>query len=247
MSINTGDIYQLGEHLLACGSSTDETFVQQVVGKTSVSLVLTDPPYGVSYVESKAGLNLKLDHKAIANDHLQSEEEYSEFTANWIKPILTRLTKKNAFYIFNQDKMLFPLREGMISQGVKFSQLLIWVKNHAVVGRLDYLPQHELIIYGWYGTHKFYKSKDKSVLFYPKPSKSKLHPTMKPVGLLRQLVLNSSTINDVVYEPFAGSGSTLIACEQTKRKCIAIELDPEYCKVIIDRFQKLTGIKAKKL
>jgi DNA modification methylase len=121
------------------------------------------------------------------------------------------------------------------------------VKTQAIVGRLDYLPQHELIAYGWLGVHEFHKSKDKSVIVYPKPSKSILHPTMKPVGLLRQLILNSSKIGDTVYEPFAGSGSTLIACEQTRRKCVAVEMDPHYCEVIIRRFEKLAGIDALKL
>jgi site-specific DNA-methyltransferase (adenine-specific) len=143
--------------------------------------------------------------------------------------------------------MIFALKNSLDELNIKLAQLLIWVKNHAVVGRLDYLPQHELIAYGWYGRHSFAHSKDKSVLFYPKPSKSKLHPTMKPIGLLRKLVLNSSKINDLVYDPFLGSGSTLIACEQAKRRCYGIELSPDYCQVIIDRFEKLTGVKAVKV
>ena len=112
---------------------------------------------------------------------------------------------------------------------------------------MDYLPQHELIAYGWFGTHSFERSKDKSVLMYPKPSKSLLHPTMKPIPLLRGLILNSTKLNGIVYDPFGGSGSTLIACEQTKRTCFMVELDPEYCQTIIDQFEKLTGIKAKRL
>jgi len=112
---------------------------------------------------------------------------------------------------------------------------------------MDYLPQHEFIAYGWFGTHEFHKSKDKSILFYPKPNKSKLHPTMKPVGLLRRLILNSTKVGDAVYDPFGGSGSTLIACEQTKRRCLTIEVDPKYCQTIIDRFNKLTGKEVKRL
>jgi len=135
----------------------------------------------------------------------------------------------------------------MRQAGVRFTQILIWIKNHAVIGRMDYLPQHEFIAYGWFGTHKFHKSKDKSILFYPKPNKSKLHPTMKPVGLLRRLILNSTKVGDAVYDPFGGSGSTLIACEQTKRRCLTIEVDPKYCQTIIDRFNKLTGKEVKRL
>jgi DNA modification methylase len=157
-------------------------------------------------------------------------------------PVLPR-----SFYIFNSDKMLFALRDGMKDSEVKFTQLLIWIKNNVVVGRMNYLPQHELIAYGWYGSHEFYKAKDKSIIYYPKPNKSPLHPTMKPVGLLRNLILNSSKIGDYVYDPFGGSGSTLIACEQTKRKCLMVELDPDYCQVIIDRFKKVSGVKAERI
>lgn len=142
--------------------------------------------------------------------------------------------------------MVFALRNAMNELGVKFGQLLIWVKTHAVVGRLDYAPQHELIVYGWYGTHEFVKSKDKSVLVCPKPNQSKMHPTTKPLDLIRRLVLNSTRVGDIVYDGFLGSGTTLLACEQTKRKCVGIELDPEYCATIIARFEKLTGTKAKK-
>ena len=139
--------------------------------------------------------------------------------------------------------MLFALRDGMIASNVKFSQLLVWIKNHAVIGRKDYLPMHELIAVGWYGTHKFCKAQDKSVLYHPKPHKSNPHPTQKPIPLLRRLILNSSNIYDIVYDCFGGSGSTLIACEQTKRRCIMIESDPEYCATIIDRCNTLFDLK----
>jgi DNA modification methylase len=142
---------------------------------------------------------------------------------------------------------LIPTVQALKATGGKFAQLLIWAKTQAVLGRLDYLPQHELIIYGWFGTHKFHKSKDKSILIYPKPNKSKLHPTMKPVGLLRRLILNSSKVGEIVFDGFLGSGSTLLACEQTKRRCLAVELDYDYCKTTIFRWERLTGQKAKKL
>ncbi len=143
--------------------------------------------------------------------------------------------------------MLFALKNGLDQADFKFSQLLIWVKNQPVIGRLDYLPQHELIAYGWFGTHKFYKAKDKSIIYCPKPSKSKFHPTTKPTSLIRRLVLNSTQTSDIVYDPFLGSGTTLLACEQTKRRCFGIELDPEYCQVIIKRWQHLTSGKATKI
>lgn len=248
MSIKPGDIFQLGTHRLACGDAKDSLLVKRLISTNNISLILTDPPYGVAYVEGKAELTkIKRGSKAIENDQVQTEESYRQFTKDWLTTTKPHLAKKNSFYIFNSDRMLFALRKGLDDDNFKFTQLLIWIKNHSVVGRMNYLPQHELIAYGWYGTHDFYKAKDKSVLFYPKPNKSPLHPTMKPVGLLRTLILNSSKIGEYVYDPFGGSGSTLVACEQTKRNCLMIELDTEYCKVIIDRFEKLTGIKAERI
>ncbi len=242
-TIKTGDVFRLGEHILFCGDSTDASLIKAALVKRRVALVLTDPPYGIAYVEGKEGFRkAKTEHRVIENDHLQSDDEYRAFTRKWIEAVRPHLERKNAFYIFNSDRMVFPLRDGMQDAGCHFAQLLIWVKTQAIVGRLDYLPQHELIAYGWLGVHEFRRSKDKSVIVCPKPSKSVLHPTMKPVGLLRQLILNSSAIGSTVYEPFAGSGSTIIACEQTKRRCIAVELDPRYCEVILNRFEKLTGI-----
>lgn len=244
-SIKYGDIFQLGSHLLMCGDARDTGLVNRVTGQTKIQLICTDPPYGVQVVELKAGFSQLKVSKKILNDDITSESEYAQFTHNWLAPVIPHLATKNSVYIFNSDKMLFALRQGMEQTGMKFSQLLIWIKNHQVVGRKDYLPSHELIAYGWYGGHQFHKAKDRSVLFCPKPNRSPLHPTQKPVSLLRRLILNSSRINGVVYDCFAGSGSTGIACEQTKRSCIMIERDEEYCQIIIDRFDQLFSIKAK--
>lgn len=243
MSIKKGDLITLGDHLLLCGDSTDKDEVQRILFDKKINLILVDPPFGVGYVESKQGLNNgKNQHRIIANDQIQSEQSYQQFTQQWLEVSKPFLAPKNSFYIFNSDKMLFALKNALDVSNFKFCQLLIWIKNHAVIGRLDYLPQHELIAYGWFGTHKFFKSKDKSILSFPKPQKSLLHPTMKPISLLRHLILNSSQIGDYVYDPFGGSGSTLIACEQTKRKCLMIELDPKYCEVIVNRYQKMNKL-----
>lgn len=248
MSIKIGDCFNLGEHRLICGDATKSEIVTNLVGNNHIDLVLTDVPYGVGYVESKQGFTQSIaKQKIIANDQVQTEKQYQAFMRSWIAVTKPFLSSKNAFYIFNSDKMLFALEDAMRAEQIKFAQLLIWIKNHAVVGRLNYLPQHELIAYGWFGTHKFVKSKDKSILFYPKPNKSTLHPTMKPIGLLRHLILNSTTLGEIVYDCFGGSGSTLIACEQTKRRCLMVELDPEYCQVIIDRWKKLTNQKVRQL
>ncbi len=240
IKIKYGDIINLGQHVIACGDCRDKELVNKLIGNTKINEILTDMPYGVSYTDSKKGFDIKIScDKAIANDEIQSDETYSKFTTDWLKVCIPYLARKNSIYLFNCDKMLFALHNGMLKAGCKFSQLLIWVKQQSIIGRLDFLPQHELIIYGWYGTHKFMKAKDKSVLFYPKPHCSKFHPSTKPVGLLRRLILNSSKINDVIYDPFLGSGSTLIAAEQTHRKCIGIELDPQYCQTIMDRYNNL--------
>jgi site-specific DNA-methyltransferase (adenine-specific) len=245
--IKLGDVFKLGDHYLLCGDAGNPATIDVFIGNKKIVLVLTDPPYGVGYVESKFSLTKIKKQKVIVNDQLQSESQYKDFTQNWLKVIKPFLAPKNSMYIFNSDKMLFALRDAMRETGYTFSQLLIWIKNNSIMGRLNYLSQHELIIFGWYGTHKFMKSQDKSVIFYPKPNKSILHPTMKPIGLLRRLILNSSKIGDYVYDPFGGSGSTLCACEQTKRKCLMVELDPEYCQTIITRWEKLTGEKAERL
>lgn len=242
-----GQIIHLGQHRLACGNSSDPELVRRLAGEDKVGVVLVDPPYSVAVVESKQWLNPKSQHKTITNDGLVSDEAYEAFTKAWLEAIKPHLAHKNSVYIFNSDKMLLPTVQALKASGGKFAQLLVWAKTQAVVGRLDYLPQHELIIYGWYGRHTFHKSKDKSILVYPKPNKSKQHPTMKPVGLLRRLILNSSSVGEVVYDGFVGSGSTLLACEQTNRCCLAIELDPEYCQTVIQRWEKLTECKAEVL
>ncbi|MBU1143665.1 MAG: site-specific DNA-methyltransferase [Firmicutes bacterium] len=245
MKIKQGDIIKLGDHLLLCGDSTKKEGIQKLLKDRSIDLILCDPPYAVAYVESKQGFTQSIAKpKVIKGDEIQTEASYKSFTCAWLTQAQPFMAKKNSVYIFNSDKMIFALREGFLQAGFRFTQLLIWAKTHAVVGRMDYLPQHELIMYGWYGTHKFHKSKDKSVLIYPKPNKSKWHPTMKPIGLLRRMILNSSKIGDTVYDPFGGSGSTLIACEHTNRKCVMVEADEEYCKTIVMLWEMFTKKKA---
>lgn len=229
------------------GDSTDPEIVRMVMGIEKANLICTDPPYGVAVAESKRNFRTLSKDKNIANDHLQSDDEYRQFCHAWLEAIAPHLTKKNSVYIFNADKMVWSLRDAMVDAEFKVAQLLLWVKQQSVIGRLDYAPQHELIVYGWFGTHHFRRSKDKSVLFYPRPNKSKLHPTTKPLGLVRRLILNSTNIGDVVFDGFLGSGTTLLACEQTKRRCFGIELEPEYCQTIIKRWERVTGLKAKRI
>jgi DNA modification methylase len=249
MTVTLGDIYKVGKHIIACGDSLDTAFVSKVIGERKIRAIVSDPPYGVAYVESKKDFD-KLgvaSDKVIIGDHLQSDEQYALFTKHWLDAVKPHLESYNACYIFNGDSMYPALRLGMKASGFYYSQMLIWIKNNVVMGRKDYLPMFELIAYGWRGRHKMERSKAKSVLFHPKPAKSKLHPTQKPVGLLRKLIPNSTRIGEYVYDPFLGSGSTAIACEHLGRRCIGIDLDPAYVATAIARLEKLTGMKAEKL
>jgi DNA modification methylase len=246
--IKYGDIFKLGNHLVANGDSRDKELVAKLVGQREIKSLICDVPYACNVVpENEVSFKKLLKDKPIANDHLQSDEEYKKFTVDWLDAVKPHLARKNSCYIFNCDKMIFPLREGLLAAGGRFGQLLIWVKTQSVIGRLNYAPQHELICFGWFGVHEFDMPKDKSVLVYPRPKRSPLHPTMKPLGLIRRLVLNSTRIGDVVFDGYLGSGTTLICCEQTKRICLGIELDPEYVETTIKRFEDLTKIKAIKL
>ena len=243
-SIKPGTIWQLGDHRLAYGDCRDKELLARLVGKEKINLLCCDIPYACAAVESKRGFSKLSKDKIIANDQLQTDEEYRAFNREWLEAIKPFLAKKNSAYIFNADKMVWSLREAMIESGFKIAQLLIWVKSQAVVGRLDYAPAHELILYGWFGTHAFRRSKDRSVLFHPRPSESKLHPTMKPLPLIRRLILNSSEMGAVVYDGFLGSGTCLLVCEQLKRRCLAVEMDEEYCLTTIRRWEKISNKKA---
>ncbi len=248
MTLTSGDIIALGRHRLAFGDCHDVALVDRLHGKDSTALILADPPYGADYVEGKEGFTkTKMVHIAIKNDHQQSDDEFRSFTRAWLEAVRPHLARKNAAYTFISDKMLFALRDGLLDAGWRYGQLLLWVKTQAVIGRLDYAVQHECIIYSWHGVHEFYKSPDKTVIIHSKPNRSPFHPTTKPTQILRRLILNSSKIGDVVYDPFLGSGSTLLAAEQTQRRCFGIEIEEKYCRVVMERYQKLTGIAPVKL
>lgn len=248
MKVQYGDLIQIGDHFLLCGNATKQEDVDRLLKNNNISLALLDPPYGCLAVEGKESFNGQTGkHKKILNDDITDEGDYQSFTEGWMRCIELHMADKNAIYVFCIDRMIFPIRAAMESANFRFTQLLIWLKTQAVVGRLDYLPQTEMIVYGWHGKHAFYKAKDKNVLVHPKPAKSVRHATMKPVGLLRRLILNSSRVGSVVYDGFLGSGSTMLAAEQTKRRCYGIEIDPEHCETIIARMEKLTGMKAKKV
>jgi DNA modification methylase len=245
LSFTTGTIARIGNHIVACGDSRDAAFVQSVLGSEQIKLILTDIPYGVAYVEGRKGItSSKIEHEPIANDHLQSDKEFATFTRAWLEAARPLLERKNAAYVFCSDKMMFAFRDGMLEAGFRFGQLIHWIKSSCTMSRLNYAPQHETILYIWHGVHEFMKSKDKSVIVHPKPAKNRFHPSEKPIPILRRIILNSSRIGDLVYDPFAGSGTLALAAEQTKRRSVSIELVPKYCQIIIDRLEKLTGASA---
>lgn len=248
MQIKRGDLIKLGNHVIMCGDSTSKEDVDRLLKGAEIALLLVDEPYGCGVVEGRESFTGKAQkHKEILNDHIQTESEHQAFTQSWLTHVKGYLAPKNAVYLFCIDKMALAIRGALEQEGFKFAQVLIWAKTHAVVGRLDYLPQTESIMYCWYGRHAFHMSKDKNVLVYPKPARSPHHASTKPIGLLRRLILNSSRVNEVVCDMFLGVGSTLMACEQTHRRCVGMEIDPEYCETICMLYERFFHIKPVKL
>ncbi|HMP67247.1 MAG TPA: site-specific DNA-methyltransferase [Candidatus Paceibacterota bacterium] len=244
LSSLTNTIWQVGSHRLACGSADDPELIRKLCGHEKIRSVICDVPYGINYTESKEGFSDITVKKAIANDNITDEDDYTLFNEKWLSIILPYLTRENSIYVFNCDKMIFALRKSFDLLKIRFCQLLIWVKNQPVIGRLRYLPQHELILYGWYGKQRFVRGKDKSVLFYPRPSKSSFHATQKPIALIKNLVRNSTRVGEIVFDGFLGSGTTALACEETRRICYGCEIDTEHFQNILKRFEMRYGIQA---
>jgi len=249
-----GDIYQLGEHRLMCGDSTKTEDVEKLMNGQKADMVFTDPPYGVNYADKNKFLNNqdKGNHiqRDIENDTMTLDKT-SDFIYKCFVNLRLSLAEKSSYYITAPQggDLLMMMMMMMQKAGIPLKHMLIWVKNNHVLGRTDYNYKHEPILFGWIKTHNFYgKGSHKfSVWEVDKPLRNDLHPTMKPIELIVNACLNSTQSGDKVLDLFGGSGSTLIACEQTNRKCYMMEIDPYYCQVIIDRWEKFTGKKAKKL
>jgi len=208
-------------------------------------MVLTDPPYGVDYSAKNEFLN-KLDkgncvQKDIENDNIT---DYLQFFTDMFESIKTVINDYNTLYVFMSGAELHNLRIALEKTEGKWSDYLVWVKNNHVLGRKDYNAKLEFCMYGWFNHHKFYGEFNTNVLEFDKPLKNDLHPTMKPIPLLAKLIQDGTKENMNVLDLFGGSGSTLIACEQTQRNCYMMELDPEYCQVIINRWEEYTGQRA---
>lgn len=244
--INKGEIYVLGKHRLYCGDCTIQANVGALMDESKANMVLTDPPYGVDYSEKNKFLNSispgNRNQTPIEND---KEVDIRVLIKDCLEII--PFAEYNTIYVFSRGKNIAGMIFAFKDAECYYSQDLKWIKNNHVLGRLDYMPKSENIIYGWKGKHKFYGGFQTDVIFEDKPLSSKEHPTMKPINLLKNLILHGSQENEIVYDGFGGSGSTLIACEQTKRRCFMMELDEKYCSVIIERWEKLTGKQAIKI
>jgi len=246
--VKTGDVWKLGEHKLICGDCTDEQYVTKLMFDELADMVFTDPPYGVDYASKNDFLN-SIDKGNRIQTPMENDaiEDYNKFSGSWLQVMKYHLAIKNSVYICTSYSKLFDLLEQFKQKEFYFSQLLVWVKNNHVLGRSDYANKHELILYGWLGKHEYYGNFDTTVWEIDRPLKSELHPTMKPIELCSRAIKNSSKPREIVLDLFGGSGSTLIACEELDRKCRMMEIDPKYCSVIIERWEKLTEQKGEKL
>lgn len=253
--IKQGDLFQLGNHRLLCGDATSESDVAKLMQGEKADMVFTDPPYGVNYGAKnrflnsfqKAGKNLK----DISNDTIGKNELFDMLVKAFT---LANKFGQNycSYYVTapQRGELALMMMMMMMMSGLPVKHILIWVKNkpNFSLGRLDYEYQHEPILFTWKKKHKFYGNGIKTSIWnINKELKCDLHPTMKPVALIENALLNSSKRNDIILDLFLGSGSTLIACEKLNRRCYGMEIDPLYVQVTIDRWEKFTGKKSIKL
>lgn len=230
----SGDVWTLGRHRLVCGDSTiAETFDTLMQGRKA-NLVVTDPPYNVNY-EGTAG--------KIKNDNL-ADEKFYQFLFDAFSNIEKVMADDASIYVFHADTKGLNFRKAFSDAGFYLSGCCIWKKPSLVLGRSPYQWQHEPCLYGWKksGKHQWYADRKQTTIWeFEKTKKNTDHPTMKPIPLLAYPIQNSSMSNTLILDPFGGSGSMLIACEQTDRDCYTIELDEKYCDVIVKRYIEQVG------
>ena len=229
-----GDIWTLGLHRLICGDSTKAETYDLLMGSTKANLVITDPPYNVNY-EGSAG--------KIKNDNMADEAFYN-FLLDAYTQMHSAMADDASIYVFHADTEGLNFRRAFADAGFYLSGCCIWKKQSLVLGRSPYQWQHEPCLYGWKknGKHQWYTGRKETTIWeFYKPKKNSDHPTMKPIPLLAYPIMNSSMSNSVVLDPFGGSGSTLIACEQTDRICYTVELDEKFCDVIVKRYIEQVG------
>ena len=229
-----GDVWTLGRHKLVCGDSTKEETYGVLMDGVKANLVLTDPPYNVNY-QGSAG--------KIKNDNMDGEKFYGFLLAAF--SCMEKVMAEDAsIYVFHADTEGLNFRKAFSDAGFYLSGCCIWKKQSLVLGRSPYQWQHEPVLYGWKkkGRHQWYTGRKETTIWeFDKPKRNGDHPTMKPIPLLAYPIQNSSMANSVVLDPFGGSGSTLIACEQTDRICRTIELDEKFCDVIVNRYIEQVG------
>ena len=229
-----GDLWLLGNHRLVCGDSTKpETYSLLMDGKAA-NLAVTDPPYNVNY-EGTAG--------KIKNDHMAGDAFY-QFLLDAFTQMEKVMAQDASIYVFHADTEGLNFRKAFTEAGFYLSGTCIWKKQSLVLGRSPYQWQHEPVLFGWKksGKHAWFSDRKQSTIWeFDKPRKNGEHPTMKPISLLAYPIVNSSMTGCVVLDPFGGSGSTLIACEQTGRVCRMAELDEKFCDVIVRRFIQQVG------
>ena len=228
--VERGDLWTVGRHRLMCGDATSAEDVATLMDGRKANLILTDPPYGVSF-KSSSGLTIQ-------NDSMKDEEFYHFLLASF-KNMADHLEKGGAAYVFHADTEGLNFRRAFIDAGFHLAGCCIWVKDSLVLGRSDYQWQHEPVLYGFLqnGKHPWYSDRKQTTIWnYDKPKRNENHPTSKPLELLAYPITNSSQENSIVIDTFGGSGSTMMACEQTGRVCYMMELDPKYASVILRRY-----------
>ena len=229
-----GDIWLLGKHKLVCGDSTKAETFAILMNDEKANLVITDPPYNVNY-EGSAG--------KIKNDNMENDKFY-HFLLDAFTNTEKAMADDASIYVFHADTEGLNFRKAFKDAGFYLSGTCIWEKQSLVLGRSPYQWQHEPVLFGWKrkGKHQWYTGRKESTIWkFDKPKKNGEHPTMKPIPLLAYPIMNSSMTNCIVLDPFGGSGSTLIACEQTGRFCRTIELDEKFCDVIVSRYIEQIG------
>jgi len=237
-----GDIYFLGKHRVMCGDSTSPEDMQMLMAGTHADMLLTDPPYNVDYT-GKTKDALKID-----NDSME-DSEYQSFLVAALSNAKEQMKPGAVFYIWHADSEGFNVRSALNAISLQVRQCLIWAKNSMVMGRQDYHWKHEPCLYGWKDGAAHLWNADRSqvtILNFDRPTTSKEHPTMKPVELLAYQIGNNTKGEDIVLDPFLGSGSTLIAAQKLGRVCYGMELDPRFVDVIVKRWEEYTGEKAVK-
>ena len=233
--VQRGDIWQVGKHRLMCGDATDAADVTFLMNGKRANLIVTDPPYGVSFKSS--------DGLTIQNDSIQGDDFY-QFLYKAFKNMADNLERGGAAYVFHADTEGLNFRKAFIDAGFHLAGVCIWVKNSLVLGRSDYQWQHEPVLYGFLknGKHPWYSDRKQTTIWnYDKPKRNKNHPTSKPLDLLGYPIQNSSQENSIILDTFGGNGSTMMACQQTGRTCYMMELDEKYASVILRRYAEDFG------